>query len=467
MRCLIAGPARRLIFLAALASATLSGTVSAQAPLASQSRPRIIVQNGHAAAISAAAWTADGKFLLTGSSDGQILLWDLAGRIVSRIALDPGGDRTVVERIVPSADGRGAQIDEIWFRDMWDNGVGSEVWRRRYALSLGDAQVTQDEAAREQIASPWPEGLSFLQGSLALKSQLINKRNWPKSALGWGLAPVKGQLAMIPPQTGARPVILNGALGFDPDQGDAALEARARRFDLGDRRMQANAAINEENLRNCGQDDRVPCAKRKPFLGLFDDAADQQARDIAPRGRPLLSPDGMRLAWIDRSAPAGGGSTLWVLEIERGRSQPMALNGRPTDAQIGWTDATTLSIRADSISVEIDVTEMRTGPARQGKCYLPSSGQILPAETSLCPDGQSVIDARQTYRTSLRNGFVDVTDTASGRFICTAYLEETEIVPAAFALVLSVGRQLVSGRRDQAFELISSGCKILPLSKSC
>ncbi|MFN9376884.1 MAG: WD40 repeat domain-containing protein, partial [Novosphingobium sp.] len=48
--------------------------VQAQPVAAQDLQPRIVVQTGHAAPISAAAWTPDGKFLVTGSSDGQILV---------------------------------------------------------------------------------------------------------------------------------------------------------------------------------------------------------------------------------------------------------------------------------------------------------------------------------------------------------------------------------------------------------
>jgi hypothetical protein len=57
----------------------LASPALAQSPSSREIQPRIIVQNGHAAETSAAAWTADGLFLLTGSTDGQILLWDLPG----------------------------------------------------------------------------------------------------------------------------------------------------------------------------------------------------------------------------------------------------------------------------------------------------------------------------------------------------------------------------------------------------
>ena len=150
------------LLLAVLATRPLhadDGNTSVQAPIPVQTR--IIVQSGHSAPISAAAWMPDGKFVLTGSTDGQLLVWDLAGRVVSRTQLGTRGYRTIVERIVANPDGRGAMVDEIQFRDMYDNGVASEVHRRHYAVVFGQDRVEplQDEQIDLPCEQQIPDGM--------------------------------------------------------------------------------------------------------------------------------------------------------------------------------------------------------------------------------------------------------------------------------------------------------------------
>ena len=82
--------ARKLLQLwIALAALLLcqSGPARAQSPAPTQ--PRIILQTGHSRPVEAVAWTADSQFVITGSSDRQLLLWDLAGHVVDRVRLPP------------------------------------------------------------------------------------------------------------------------------------------------------------------------------------------------------------------------------------------------------------------------------------------------------------------------------------------------------------------------------------------
>ena len=45
---------------------------------AQEPRPRLVAQTGHAASINAVAASADGRKLVTGSSDGTARLWEMA-----------------------------------------------------------------------------------------------------------------------------------------------------------------------------------------------------------------------------------------------------------------------------------------------------------------------------------------------------------------------------------------------------
>ena len=230
------------LVLAVLATRPLhadDGNTSVQAPIPVQTR--IIVQSGHSAPISAAAWMPDGKFVLTGSTDGQLLVWDLAGRVVSRTQLGTRGYRTIVERIVANPDGRGAMVDEIQFRDMYDNGVASEVHRRHYAVVFGQDRV--EPLQDEQIDPPWSSEQSFYEGSLTLKSRLMAQGQWPASKLGWTLLWRDGQLTLQSPGSAA-PIVLRGTLGYAPDEGDARMEVRARKLETLAGAIQRNAALS-------------------------------------------------------------------------------------------------------------------------------------------------------------------------------------------------------------------------------
>src|SRR5688572_1588110 len=53
----------------------LSSAPMAQSP---QARPELVLQTGHTGAINAIALSSDGRFLVSGSEDSTIKLWDLA-----------------------------------------------------------------------------------------------------------------------------------------------------------------------------------------------------------------------------------------------------------------------------------------------------------------------------------------------------------------------------------------------------
>ncbi len=62
--------------------------------------PKAVVQVGHPSSITAAAWTPDGRFVLTGAGDAHILVWDMAGRIVDRHRLElPPGSRGLLASV--------------------------------------------------------------------------------------------------------------------------------------------------------------------------------------------------------------------------------------------------------------------------------------------------------------------------------------------------------------------------------
>jgi WD40 repeat protein len=89
-----------LLSLQAFAQVT-SNTISATPPL--NSEPRLVTQLGHSAAITSVAFSPDGKFVVTGSSDTTARLWETAsGKEVYRLEGHSGS----VDAVAFSRDGR-------------------------------------------------------------------------------------------------------------------------------------------------------------------------------------------------------------------------------------------------------------------------------------------------------------------------------------------------------------------------
>src|ERR1051326_7849700 len=60
----------------------LAPTASAQAP--SQIAPEVVLQTGHTASVNTIAVSPDGRFLVSGSTDNSLKVWDLASGNVLR-----------------------------------------------------------------------------------------------------------------------------------------------------------------------------------------------------------------------------------------------------------------------------------------------------------------------------------------------------------------------------------------------
>lgn len=466
--------ARLLRWLSLFCLASLGTPLLAEPVRLEQGQPRIIVQTGHAAQISDAQWTPDGAFLVTGSTDGQLLVWDLAGRIVNRTALGPGGDRTIVEKIVVAADGAGAQVDEIEFRDMYDNGVASEVYRRRYTVVFGAERSAPSES--QPIDPPWGHESSFLNGSLGFKNAFFARTDWPISKQGWKLITLDGQLALRSPDTKSPPIALRGALGFDPDQGDARLEARARRIDELGQAIDKNAAISAENERLCGPDDSKRCALRKPFIDIKGKLAALEEGGASVSLRPQLSPDGKRLAWIDPNGTGAPGWWLRILDLDRGTTRSARFEGPTGGVRIGWKNAIVLVARTQAGDFEVDQDSAVPNPVVTLGCIPLPVDEIARQEVQNkqvlsgidgCAKTPAAVDARLAVRLSADKGMVRVNDAASGSFVCMAFLDESEIVPAALALSSNDGRWILLQSAQGYTELFTIPERALQHAAAC
>lgn len=414
------------LLLAVLATRPLhadDGNTSVQAPIPVQTR--IIVQSGHSAPISAAAWMPDGKFVLTGSTDGQLLVWDLAGRVVSRTQLGTRGYRTIVERIVANPDGRGAMVDEIQFRDMYDNGVASEVHRRHYAVVFGQDRV--EPLQDEQIDPPWSSEQSFYEGSLTLKSRLMAQGQWPASKLGWTLLWRDGQLTLQSPGSAA-PIVLRGTLGYAPDEGDARMEVRARKLETLAGAIQRNAALSVK----CAGNKR--CERKEQPNDVNGMLQSLDSADASVSQRPLLSPDGSRLAWIDRNGQGASGWRLGILDLMIGRTVSLPFEGAADLARIGWSGETRITVRNADATYSVDADKPVPSPQIASMCLAGGSDDLARDAAAGCAPPANGAGSRRTLTLVAEHGLVRVADAASGRAVCTAFIDEGEVIRAALAL---------------------------------
>ena len=100
-------PTGRTVRITALVLTTLLVVMQmlSSAPMAqsSQARPELVLQTGHTGAINAIALSSDGRFLVSGSEDSTIKLWDLATGNVLRTLY---GHEKPVLAVAVSGDGR-------------------------------------------------------------------------------------------------------------------------------------------------------------------------------------------------------------------------------------------------------------------------------------------------------------------------------------------------------------------------
>ncbi len=97
--------------------------------LFSQDKPEIVIQSGHTNAVNSVAISADGKYIVSGSWDNTVRLWDLAtGKEIRRFE----GHTSIVNSVAISADGKyivsGSGDNTV---RLWDMATGKEI--RRFA----------------------------------------------------------------------------------------------------------------------------------------------------------------------------------------------------------------------------------------------------------------------------------------------------------------------------------------------
>ncbi len=118
---------------------------------------------GHLAPAWSAAFTADGRSIVSGSADGTALVWD-----VSDLANQPKAEPLAADALKDRWDELSSPDARVAYRAMWALSVPSAVPFLRNRLSAAPASAHQGTAVTEGPAGP-PEVLRVLRAIAALE----------------------------------------------------------------------------------------------------------------------------------------------------------------------------------------------------------------------------------------------------------------------------------------------------------
>lgn len=106
-------------------------------PVSASEKPEIFVQLGHSGNVSSVAFSPDGKYILSGSDDKTLKLWDIeTGKEIRTFA----GHANSITSVAFSPDGRYA-LSGSWDNTLklWDIVTGNEIrtFKRAYIWGSG------------------------------------------------------------------------------------------------------------------------------------------------------------------------------------------------------------------------------------------------------------------------------------------------------------------------------------------
>jgi serine/threonine protein kinase/WD40 repeat protein len=253
-----------------------------------------------------AALTPDGRHVLAANFDGSVVLWDLRGREVHRLAV-PAGSEAAIEELLcdgPGRRGAGFQVEPAGGSLLCWNPAGAELWDADGALT---ARLTAPAGERLLDGALTPGGprLLFLRVAANaavvrdLAGRVLSEHPAARHPIAWGeLVPATGGVITI----AGREVVLRDAGG----------------------RVLASREWPEEKERF------VLTSPRGAVLVMSDTCVDEIDGEALwlPDGRPLaapakvernprFSPDGGLLAYTSRRGGVG------ILDLATGNPRPL------------------------------------------------------------------------------------------------------------------------------------------------
>ncbi|CAN5347006.1 hypothetical protein BH11PSE2_BH11PSE2_10480 [soil metagenome] len=330
--------------------------VCAQASAQPSIEPRVILQNGHAGRVTAAGWTADSQYVMTGSWDRELLLWDLKGRIVDQAAL-PGvvaGYMTVL-LFQPRPGGATVQVNIEGFEN-----PGRDP--RTYEWTFGRGVVETTAFGRRRRL--WDKDSNELFNHLATPEGLPSPDGLQTLTLFRGKGEDASPYVRIRPKDLSAPAVpLVGQSGHSNELLAYLARPLAKAPDgTSPQILAAGAAFERQAARN----DDIFTARRLNFA---------------------LSPDGWLGAWFDHTGPGAGALQIFDFQQSAFAGAPIL---DPDYDQITWISARKLAIRSTLTSAPMlvfDLGERRLTTAALALCNaapVADTGTVIGSGVSYC-----------------------------------------------------------------------------------
>mgnify|MGYP006287805395 CR=1 FL=1 len=94
---------------------------------AQKQKPEMVVQTGHTKGVTAVAWSHDNRYVLSGSSDGKVILWDVyKGKELRTLS---GHSKTISSLSFLKTDKYAVSASHDNTIRLWDVATGKEMWK--------------------------------------------------------------------------------------------------------------------------------------------------------------------------------------------------------------------------------------------------------------------------------------------------------------------------------------------------